>query len=38
MMKELSVNVRMSFGMYDKCDVDFVGVSKDFMFFFVKID
>jgi len=28
MIKELSVKVRMSFDMYDKCDVDFIGVSK----------
>jgi len=37
MMKELSVNVRTSFGMYDKCDVDFIGVSKDFKFFLLKL-
>jgi hypothetical protein len=38
MIKELSVKVRMSFDMYDKCDVDFIGVSKYLNFFVVKID
>jgi hypothetical protein len=28
MIKELSVNVKMSFDRYDKCDVDFVGFLK----------
>jgi hypothetical protein len=32
MIKELSVKARVSFDMYDKCDVDFVGVSKNLRF------
>jgi hypothetical protein len=32
MIKELSVKARVCFDMYDKCDVDFVGVSKNLRF------
>ena len=37
MIKELSVKVKLSFDMHDKCDVDFIGVSKYLNFLLLKL-